>query len=52
MFGMFESNFPPDGASSSYPILWNGFKRLTAGYSASEKAMLFSGAAKRVSRLA
>ena len=49
---MFESNFPPDGASSSYPILWNAFKRLAAGYSASEKAKLFSGTAKRVYRLA
>ena len=49
---MFESNFPPDEASSSYPILWNAFKRLAAGYSASEKAMLFSGTAKRVYRLA
>jgi L-fuconolactonase len=49
---MFESNFPPDGASSGYPILWNAFKRLAAGYSQSEKAMLFSGTAKRVYRLA
>jgi len=49
---MFESNFPPDGASSSYPILWNAFKRLAAGYSPSEKAMLFGGTAKRVYRLA
>lgn len=50
--GMFESNFPPDGASSSYPILWNALKRLAAGYSPSEKATLFSGTAKRVYRLA
>jgi hypothetical protein len=28
---MLESNFPPDRASSSYPILWNAFKRLAAG---------------------
>jgi len=49
---MFESNFPPDGASSSYPIVWNAFKRVAAGYSASEKAKLFSGTAKRVYRLA
>jgi predicted TIM-barrel fold metal-dependent hydrolase len=48
---MFQSNFPPDGASSSYPILWNAFKRLATGYSASEKAKLFSGTAKRVYRL-
>jgi hypothetical protein len=32
--GMFESNFPPDGVSSSYAVLWNAFKRLAAGYSA------------------
>jgi len=49
---MFESNFPPDRASSSYPILWNAFKRLAAGYPASKKAMLFSGTAKRIYRLA
>jgi hypothetical protein len=48
---MFESNFPPDGASSSYQILWNAFKRLAHGYSPSEKAALFSGTAKRVYRL-
>jgi hypothetical protein len=23
--GMFESNFPPDGVSSSYAVLWNAF---------------------------
>jgi L-fuconolactonase len=50
--GMFESNFPPDGASSSYAILWNAFKRLAANFSADEKAKLFSGTAKRVYRLA
>jgi len=49
--GMFESNFPPDGVSSSYAVLWNAFKRLAANYSADEKAKLFSGTAKRVYRL-
>ena len=49
---MFQSNFPPDGASSSYAVLWNAFKRLAAGHSASEKAMMFSGTAKRAYRLA
>jgi L-fuconolactonase len=48
---MFQSNFPPDGVSSSYPVLWNAFKRLASGHSASEKATLFSGTAKRVYRL-
>ena len=33
-------------------VLWNAFKRLAAGYSADEKATLFSGTAKRVYRLA
>src|SRR5690348_11411877 len=50
--GMFESNFPPDGVSSSYAVLWNALKRLAAGYSTDEKAKLFSGTAKRVYRLA
>jgi len=50
--GMFESNFPPDGVSSSYAVLWNAFKRLAANFSAEEKAKLFSGTAKRVYRLA
>jgi hypothetical protein len=45
--GMFESNFPPDGVSSSYAVLWNAFKLLAAGYSPDEKAKLFSGTAKR-----
>jgi hypothetical protein len=49
---LFESNFPPDGVSSSYAVLWNAFKLLAAGYSADEKAKLFSGTAKRVYRLA
>jgi L-fuconolactonase len=49
---MFESNFPPDGVSSSYAVLWNAFKLLTVGYSPEDKAKLFSGTAKRVYRLA
>jgi predicted TIM-barrel fold metal-dependent hydrolase len=50
--GMFESNFPPDGVSSSYAVLWNAFNLLTVGYSPEDKAKLFSGTAKRVYRLA
>jgi predicted TIM-barrel fold metal-dependent hydrolase len=49
---MFESNFPVDKITCSYAVLWNAFKRLAAGTSASEKAALFSGTAKRVYRLA
>jgi predicted TIM-barrel fold metal-dependent hydrolase len=48
---MFESNFPVDKVSCSYPVLWNAFKRLAAGYSADEKTALFSGTAKRIYRL-
>jgi predicted TIM-barrel fold metal-dependent hydrolase len=48
---MFESNFPVDKASCSYTVLWNSFKRLTEGYSASEKAKLFHDTAARVYRL-
>lgn len=42
---MFESNFPVDGRTCSYPVLWNAFKRLTSGASTAEKQLLFSGTA-------
>jgi len=48
---MFESNFPVDKVTCSYVVLWNSFKRLTAGYSAAEKAKLFHDTAARVYRL-
>lgn len=48
---MFESNFPVDKLSCSYAVLWNAFKRLSAGYSADERAALFYGTAARVYRL-
>ena len=48
---MFESNFPVDMGSCSYATLWNAFKRIAQGYSAEEKAALFSGTAKNVYRL-
>ena len=48
---MFESNFPVDMESCSYTVLWNSFKRLTAGCSAAEKALLFHDTAARVYRL-
>jgi predicted TIM-barrel fold metal-dependent hydrolase len=48
---MFESNFPVDKVSCSYHVLWNSFKRLSAGYSANEKAALFHDTAARVYRL-
>jgi predicted TIM-barrel fold metal-dependent hydrolase len=48
---MFESNFPVDKGSGSYPVFWNAFKRIAAGSSADEKAALFSGTASRFYRL-
>ncbi|MEJ0015163.1 MAG: amidohydrolase family protein [Acetobacteraceae bacterium] len=48
---MFESNFPPDKQSCGYTELWNAFKRITAGASASEKTALYSGTAAKVYRL-
>jgi predicted TIM-barrel fold metal-dependent hydrolase len=48
---MFESNFPPDKQSGGYTELWNAFKRITSGASASEKKALYSGTAAKVYRL-
>ncbi len=48
---MFESNFPVDKQSCSYPVLWNAFKKLAAGFSAAEKADLFHDTAARTYRL-
>lgn len=48
---MFESNFPVDKGTCSYAVLWNAFKRLTAGASEDEKAQLFRGTAAKVYRL-
>jgi predicted TIM-barrel fold metal-dependent hydrolase len=39
---MFESNFPVDKRSISYPVLWNGFKRVVRDCSLEEKEFLFS----------
>jgi predicted TIM-barrel fold metal-dependent hydrolase len=48
---MFESNFPVDKQSCSYTVLWNTFKRITDGFSAAERAALFSDTASRFYRL-
>lgn len=48
---MFESNFPVDAESVGYVVLWNAFKKVSAGYSPSERADLFAGTARRVYRL-
>jgi L-fuconolactonase len=48
---MFESNFPVDKLSISYPVLWNGLKKIVADFSEDEKDAMFSGTATRVYRL-
>ncbi|MBC8279761.1 MAG: amidohydrolase family protein [Chloroflexi bacterium] len=45
---MFESNFPVDKISYSYNVIYNAFKRLSKGYSASERAAMFHDTAARV----
>ena len=49
--GMFESNFPVDKGSYSYPVFWNACKLLAKGASPAEKADLFHGTASRFYRL-
>ncbi|MDF1720085.1 MAG: amidohydrolase family protein [Minwuia sp.] len=48
---MFESNFPVDKLSVSYPVLWNAFKLIAAAYSETERQSLFHDTAKRTYRL-
>ncbi|MEX1034013.1 MAG: amidohydrolase family protein [Cellvibrionaceae bacterium] len=48
---MFESNFPVDKWSMSYHVVWNGFKKMVADFSESEKCSLFYDTAARVYRL-
>ena len=38
---MFESNFPVDKVSFSYPVLYNAFKRYSKEFSDSERAAMF-----------
>ncbi len=48
---LFESNYPVDGETTPYVVLWNAFKKVSAGYSAAERAALFAGTSRRVYRL-
>lgn len=48
---MFESNFPPDKVGHGYTNVFNAFKRLSSGYSATERASLFHDTAVRVYRV-
>ena len=48
---MFESNFPVDKLSISYPILWNGMKKIVADFTEEEKHAMFYGTASRIYRI-
>ena len=48
---MFESNFPVDKQSCSYPVLWNAFKKIAADFSAADKAWLFHDSAATAYKL-
>src|SRR5258707_560719 len=48
---MFESNFPVDKGSYSYPVFWNACKLLTKGLNSAERADLFTRTAARFYRL-
>ena len=48
---MFESNFPVDKVAYSHHVLYNAFKRLSRGYSATERAAMFHDTAVRVYRI-
>lgn len=45
---MFESNFPVDKISYSYNVIYNAFKRLSKGYSPTERAAMFHDTAAGV----
>ncbi|MBO6656933.1 MAG: amidohydrolase family protein [Pseudomonadales bacterium] len=49
---LMESNFPVDKMSISYPVLYNGLKKIVAEFSEDEKHAMFYGNAERVYRLA
>jgi predicted TIM-barrel fold metal-dependent hydrolase len=48
---MFESNFPVDKQSCSYPVLWNAFKKIAADFNADDKGWLFHDTAAEAYRL-
>ena len=45
---MFEGNFPVDRTAISYHVLWNGFKKIAAGYDEAARDAMFAGTARRV----
>jgi L-fuconolactonase len=48
---MFESNFPVDRQTCSYPVLWNSFQKMVSTYDDQEQDELFSRTALRVYRI-
>jgi L-fuconolactonase len=48
---MASSNFPVEKAGIGYDVIWNLFKRITAGCSQAEKEAIFAGTARRVYRM-
>ena len=46
-----ESNFPVDRQSCSYRTLWNALKKITAAFSADERAAMFHDNARAFYRL-
>lgn len=48
---MFESNFPVDRLSISYPVLWNGLKKIASRYNADDQHSMFYGTAERIYHL-
>jgi predicted TIM-barrel fold metal-dependent hydrolase len=48
---MFESNFPPDKVGCSYNVMFNSFKRLSSGYSDSERASMFHDTATKIYKI-
>jgi len=48
---MFESNFPVDGESVGYTVLWNAFHKIALRYSDGEQNELFAGTARRAYQL-
>ena len=48
---MFESNFPVDKMSASYVVVWNAFKKMTAGCNAAERQALFHDTAALTYRI-
>ncbi len=48
---MFESNFPVDRVSIGYGVLWNGLKKIAAGFAPDEQDALFAGTARRIYNL-